>query len=295
MSSEAIATLQGLWKNLTFARVRRTIAREPEDVLWISVPRVIGKSDDGVPIFNEDEYKVPSCQTADIPLKDRWRARVMYSHFYGFTDEGIYLDLAGYHELDFDINLTCDWGMYANHMGGGYNSRPRDGQLIAGIVVNASKGRKFEKWFFVTPELKFMIELVRAGKTDLTQERLARKLLTDDYPDKLWALARLVFFNNVTAFVDQFRGEARPHPCAGEPYGRVHPGGMRYCVSHSGMSLPKNNLFLYVHTLSHRLNSPQWWEEVKRLTDGACDNHVGHGSVCDACDAENRAADPLSD
>ncbi|MBI5794580.1 hypothetical protein HZA87_05905 [Candidatus Uhrbacteria bacterium] len=206
-------------------------------MLWIEIPQVIGRNDDGVPIFNHIEYRIPSSRTADIPSKDRWRARIMWRHFYGFTNEDIFFDLSGYHELDFGINLTCDWGVYANHMGGGYDSRPHEGQLIAGIVVNSPKGKKFQKWFIVTPELKFLIELVHAGKTGLTQERLARKLLTDDCPDKLWALVRLAFFDNVQVFTDQARGVTSVHPCMGELYGRVYPGGRRYSVRHDGMYL----------------------------------------------------------
>ncbi len=290
MSAEAIATLQKLWEKLVIVRVKRTIAREPEDVISIEIPQVIGHSDEGVPIFNGNRSSVLTRRTADIPQKDRWCARIAWRHFYGFTSIGAYFDLAGYHELDFNINLTCDWGMYGNHMGG-HDARPHEGQLIAGIVANSPHGKKLEKWFIVTPELKFLIELVRAGKTELSEERLARKLLTDDFPDKLWALVRLVFFDNVQAFVEQHLGVQSAHPCLGQPYGQVHPGGRRYTVKHVDMSLPMNHPLKFVHILSHRLNSPQWWEEVKRLTDGACDNHVGYGGSCWGCEQERRATD----
>ncbi len=290
MSAEAIATLHGLWEKLTFGRVVRTIAKEPEDVSSIEIPQLIGHSDEGVPIFNHRERIISSNRTADIPREDRWKAKIAWRHFYGFTNERVYFDLNGYHELDFDIECTCDWGGYANHTDGS-SHRPVDGQLIAGTVVNTAKGKKFEKWFIVTPELRFLIEAVRAGKTDLTQERLARKLMTDGFPDKLWALARLAFFDNVQAFVDQHRGIAATHPCHGEPYGAVQPGGKRYVVSHDGMSLPMQPIKL-VHLLSHRLNSPQWWQAVEEIMGEDANNHVGHGGYCAACDAERIAEDP---
>lgn len=284
MSAEAIAKLQRLWEKLVIMRVKRTIAREPEDVSSIEIPQVIGYSDEGVPIFSHRVRFISSNRTADIPREDRWRAKIAWRHFYGFTTENIYFDLAGYHELDFDIECTCDWSGYANHTGG-FDKRPLDGQLIAGIVVNSPRGKKLEKWFVLTPDLRFLIELVRSGKMELTQERMARKLLTDDYPDKLWSLARLVFFDNVQAFVDQHRGIAPAHPCHGEPYGKVYPGGKRYLVKHSGMYLSMQPIKL-VHLLSHRLNSPQWWKAVTEIMGESAKNHVGHGAYCGACDAE---------
>ena len=290
MSAEAIATLQKLWEKLVIVRVKRTIAREPEDVMSIDIPQLIGHNDDGVPIFNGNRKSILTRRTADIPREDRWCARIAWRHYYGFTDDNIYFDLAGYQELDFDIECTCDWSGYGNHTGG-FDKRPVDGQLIAGIVVNSPRGRKFEKWFVVTPELRFLIELVRAGKTDLTEDRLARKLLTDGFPDTLWALVRLVFFDNVESFVGQNPRASPVHPCYGEPYGSVQPGGKRYLVKHVGMYLPMLPL-RYVHQLSHRLKSPQWWKTVVETIGENATDHVDHCGYCAACDAQRMENNP---
>lgn len=287
MSAEAIATLQRLWEKLVIMRVQRTIVREPEDVLSIDVPQIVGESDEGVTLLGHNQYSVPTRRIADIPREDRWRARIAWRHFYGFTEDGIYFDLAGYHELDFDLSATCDWSGCGNHLSG-YDKRPLDGQLIAGIVVNSPKGHKLERWFILTPELKFLIDLVRDGHTELSQERLARKLLTDGFPDTLWALVRLVFFDNVQVFVDQHRGMAPAHPCHGEPYGCVQPGGRRWIVRHEGMYLSMNPPLKLVHTLASHLNSPQWWEEVQRLTTVDERHHVRHGDYCCGCEQERR-------
>lgn len=258
MSAEAIATLRGIWEKLSFGRVKRVIAREPEDILSISIHHDNGHV----------AYSIKSNRTADIPEADRRRARVAWRHYYGFTEEGAYFQKDDYHGLDCDIDLTMDWSQYGNHMGG--YDKPEIGSLICGEVVDTSKGKRFERWFSCRPEFKLLVDIVMNGTT-LTEEELGRQLVTADYPDKYWAIARLVLFDNVEAFVEDIQSldaESRsPHPAYGLPSGAVLPSGEKLIVGHRGMWLSVNAM-MFVHTLSIQLNEPRWWEMWQRLTIG---------------------------
>lgn len=282
MSAEAVAKLRQLWGKLTFARVNRVIAREPEDVLSITV-----HSDDG-----HIAYWVKSNRPSDIPEQDRRRARISWRHYYGFTDEGIYFQKENYHGLDCDIDLSMDWSNYGNHTGG--FDKPKVGSLIGGEVIDTPRGKRFKRWFYCRPEFKLLVDIVLNGTT-LTEEELGRKLVTADYPDKFWAIARLVLFDNVQAFVDNCKPvdwekeDTRPlHPAHGMFSGSVmFPSGERLTVSHRGMFLPKGTVE-FVHNMSYRLNTPRWWEEFKRLSadQGVKHSHPAAGGWCHACEAE---------
>lgn len=285
MSAEAIAIVQKLWEQLVFARVQRTIAREPEDVSWVSLKTLIGHSSEGVPVFNGGTF-VHSGRPSAIPRDELWKYEVVWRHYFGFTTNDTYFQCDGYRELDFAISLTADFGNWGNHTGGGFK-RPKNGDWIAGVVVDTSRGKRFDKWFILTPELRFLIELVRRGRTSLDEASLAKRLLTNGYPDVLWAFARLVMFNNVEAFIDL----KAQHPCYNQPYGETFHNGSQFRVDWSGMYLPMNAPN-YVHTASYRFGTPSWWERYKAAFDGAPPECVGFGGLCDACEAERRAADP---
>lgn len=281
MSAEAVAMLQQLWGKLTFARVNRVIAREPEDVLSITVRRNDGYTD----------YLVRSNRTADIPEQDRQRARIAWRHYFGFTDEGIYFQKDNYHGLDCDISLTMDFSNWGNHTGGW--DKPEVGSLIGGEVVETPKGKRFKRWFDCLPEFKFLVDIILNGTT-LTEDELARKLVTKGYPDKYWAIARLVLFDNVQAFVDELKPvdwekeDTRPlHPAHGMFTGTVMYSGERLTVNHRGMYLPMR-VPQFVHEISYRLNEPRWWEEFKRLAaeQNLEHDHPPHGGLCNACEAE---------
>ncbi len=164
MSAAAIAKVRQLWEKLQFARVTRTVAREPEDVLSIHVHRPSGHEHNGQPYYLGNPEHVRSNRISDVKPEDRPHARVAWRHFYGFTTENIYFQRDNYCELDFDIDLTADFSSWGNHMGG-HDKRPQNGDLIAGTVVNTPQGKRFTKWFILTPQLRFLIELVRAEET----------------------------------------------------------------------------------------------------------------------------------
>ncbi len=285
MSAEAVATLRQFWEKLTFARVGRVIAREPEDVLSVTVYR-----DDG-----HVAYNVKSNRPADIPEKDRLRSRVAWRHYFGFTDDGIYFQKDSNHGLDCDIDLTMDWSNWGNHIGS--FDKPEIDSLIGGEVIDTSKGKRFKRWFDCSPEFKLLVDIVLNGTT-LTEEELGRKLVTADYPDKYWAIARLVLFDNVQAFVenckipDWGKEDMRPpHPAHGMFSGGVmFPSGERLTVTHRGMYLSMSDA-KFVHNISYRLNTPSWWEDFKRLTaeQGVEHDHPATGDRCHACEAERAA------
>ncbi|MFC1629691.1 hypothetical protein ACFL11_00470 [Patescibacteria group bacterium] len=282
MSAEAVATLQRIWGKLTFARVTRVIAREPEDVLSITVHRYDGHTD----------YLVRSRRTADIPEKDRQRTRVAWRHYFGFTDGGIYFQKGDYHGLDCSIDLTMDFSRWGNHNGG--FDKPEVGSLIGGEVIDTPKGKRFKRWFRCLPEFKLLVDIVLNGTT-LTEDELGRKLVTASYPDTYWAIARLVLFDNVQAFVDQLKpvdreNDTRPlHPAHGMFSGSVMYSGKHLTINHRGMWLPEGAA-KYVHEISYRLNESSWWEEFKRLAaeQSLEHNHPLPGGLCNACEIEQR-------
>src|SRR5262245_8797052 len=134
MSAVAIAKLRRAWEKLVFGKVRRTIAREPEDVLSIEIPSIL-TSESGHLLFNHVDYVVKSKRTKDIPKQDLWRARIAWRHYYGFTENGIYFKSDDCLKIDYDIDLTLDFGLrnVANHTEGRFD-KPEDGTLVCGEV-----------------------------------------------------------------------------------------------------------------------------------------------------------------
>ena len=302
MSAEAQAKLACIWKKLHFSTIKRTVAREPEDISSITVyqpadfcypngQRATGHMDNS-PLYRGLK------RLADVPEVDLWRTKISWSHYYGFTDDGIYFQRDGHNLMDFDLDLTLDFGTrYGNHQFGGYH-RPEDGQLICGEVVETPKGKKFIKWFPCDEAFMVLVAAV-LGQIELpTEERLGQLLLTDPYPDMYWAVSRLVLFDDVQAFVNDIRyGEIvrdaymdrlevpdwAKHPGSGRKHGKDG-----YKCSEGGMFLPKGAAE-YVHMISFQLNQPQWWQEFLRLTaeQGVSHSHPSSGGVCDACVSEN--------
>jgi hypothetical protein len=81
MSAKALATLQELWKNLTFATVTRSVAR-PEDIFMTAVMGVLETEDGPVQSYATQRYiKVGAVVTAD----ERPRVKHSYHRFYGFA------------------------------------------------------------------------------------------------------------------------------------------------------------------------------------------------------------------
>lgn len=273
MSAEAIAKVQRLWEKLSFHRVKRVIAREPEDILYIEVTEDTGHSRtlNGIK------------RTQDIPQELRSRAKVVWRHYYGFTEDNVFFHNNDYCELDTDIDLTLEFSGWGNHHSGEFK-QPAIGQLIAGEVIDTEKGKRLHQWFTVDKPLKLLIDLVRAGGTNLSDDYLGRHLVTHGWPDKYWAIARLLFHDNVQAFVDQaLPHEKLPqHPAHGIVTGYTS-SGKPLTVGHRGMWLSQGHL-KWLHVMSYRFE-PKWWEIFKNLT-GATKHELALGDWCAACQAE---------
>jgi hypothetical protein len=290
MSAVAIATLQKLWEKLSFHTITRVIAREPEDVLFISIKYGPFTTEDGCVMYLNNQLTSDFKRWSDVPAGLRERAEVSYRHYYGFTSDNIMFRNDDYVELDLSIDLTCDFSRWGGNHTGGKFKRPRVGQTIAGTTEETPKGRRFKQWFVCSPELRVLIELVKQGHNNLSENELACRMMTNDYPDAYWAIARLVFFDNIQAFVDQCKPEEQnDHPCKGKRYGQYY-GPKQMVINHTGMYLPKGNTAEYVHELSCRLNEPKWWEEFQRLAkeQGVEHDHPVYGGLCHACEAEKQ-------
>lgn len=282
MSAVALANLAKLWGKLRFATVDRVVARDPEDVLSITVHNA-RVSENGNTYLNHTDTSAPRFRrVADIPVELRYRTDVAWRNYYGFTQEGVFFHRDNFIELDTN-HLTLSWGSQS----GGFD-KPRRGDVICGEVGPGPRGMRFVRWFVCSAELKFLIELVRAGQTSLTEAQLASRLVINGYPDQLWALARLLFFDNVHAFVESYLGTDAVHPCFGQPYGKPDPGGKRFTIEHRGMWLACTPA-RFVHVLSRVLEEPQWWSQFKERL-GSTPECVGLGGVCPACQAERDAA-----
>lgn len=267
MSKKAIEKLRMIWKELKFATVGKTIVN-PKDIINITV------------------YENESC----VPLKmysrieevpdDAWKnAAVSYSKFYGFA-QGILFHGNDHNALDIEVNTTLDFSSWWNHKFLG--QPPGKGTIIAGQIVGTPKGKKFTRWFVCTPELKLLIEMVLSGKAKYSETELAEKLITIGYPDTLWAIARLLFFDDVQAFVDELKERCPAHPLKGRVYYRW--GQYRLEVSWNGMYLSKN-VAQFVHELSFNLDEPMWWEEFQKLAkeQELPHSHPAPGGLCRAC------------
>lgn len=277
MSAAAIAKLRGLWEKLSFGKVARVIAREPEDVLFIRTKLPSGNTKD----------LIRSNRTADIPEADRATAEVTWRHYYGFTEEGVYFQRCDCHGIDYDIDLTMTWSGWANHTGGW--DKPAIGSLIYGEIEDGRKGKRFKRWRYCPPGFKKLVDAVMNG-TSATDLELGRELIASDFPDKFWAIARLVLFDNVQAFVDQFKKhDDRPaHPAFGMPTGCIYRGeDLR--VEHRGMRL-NQEAAQFIHNLSFRLEEPEWWDAFKKLMgeQGFVFEHPGLGGFCHACAIKER-------
>lgn len=279
MSAEAVATLRRTWEKLSFARITRVIAREPEDVLSITVHGPNGHR----------EREIESKRTVDIPAKDRSRTRVAWRHYYGFTTGDIYFHSNNYCELDCDIDMTMNFSRWGNHTSGQFE-KPETGSLICGEVGQTPKGKRFNRWFVCNSAFELLYNIVMKG-TSLSDKELGRKLLSGDFPDRYWAIARLVLLDNVQAFVDQLKPYEMlpPHPGHGLPYGKSFYSGEPLVVNHLGME-HGGNTAKFVHEISLMLNEPKWWTEFKRLAEeqGLARSPFCNNS-CGACRAEKIA------
>lgn len=304
MSAYAQDRLRYLWRNLEFFSVGRVQAREPDDVLYIDLRKPpIGIYPDGKPMYDgrlpvDHSYR----RLGDVPAKLRPHARIVWARYHGYTTSGVRFDRDGYHQLDFQVDFTLDFSTYGNHTGSG--DLPEVGQLICGEPATAEDGSPvLRRWFACDEAFQLLVTSVREG-VRYTEAELGHLLLTTGFPDTYFAVARLVFFDNVQAFVDGVR-VGKPSPSVaqlfmGAPatmsaaspdvgrhpaYGATYDGG--WPVDWRGMSLA-TGYAQQVHELSHTLGEPGWWADFLRLAadQGVVHSHPGRGGVCHACIAE---------
>ncbi|WP_435112197.1 hypothetical protein [Nocardiopsis synnemataformans] len=303
MSEYARTRLQKMWSGLEFFTVESIDAREPDDVCYIELRKPpIGTYANGKPMYNDlIPGRHPYKRLQDVPAEHRPHARVVWESFRGRTTDGVAFNQDSHHKLDFtDYTLTFRDPLWSDAT---WISNPPDaGQLICG--VREASGR-LGRWFVCDDAFRLLVEGVRNGPPH-TEQEYAHLLLTDGYPDTYFAVARLVFFDQVQAFVDGIKvGKAAPTtaqlfmgaprtistagPQVGQhpAYGMTYAGG--YKVDWRGMYLG-TDYSQFVHELSHSLGEPAWWDNFLALAadQGVVHSHPSRGGTCQAC----MAADP---
>jgi len=267
LSKKSIEKLRRIWKYLVFAKVTSVIAKD------IDI--------DKITVYENGSCVNPKIynKVRDVPVDDWKNAVISYAKFYGFA-EGILFHSNDFNKLDMEIDMTMEFSTWGNHKG--THEAPKEGMIVAGSVVLTPKGKKFTRWFVCSPQLKLLMDMILTGKVQFSENELSEKLICDRYPDMYWAIARLVLFDNVQAFVDELKEKRPVHPCFGKIYGQW---GLQ--VSWNGMYISKN-VAQYVHELSFHLNESMWWEEFQRLAkeQGLKHNHPGLGGFCVACARE---------
>lgn len=267
MSKEAVKKLRSIWRELEFATVAKVVV-DPKDIINITV-------------YENESCVSPKTYSRMEEVPDElWKdAVISYGKFYGFA-QGIYFSSYDHNALDIEVNSTLDFSSWWNHKFLG--KAPEKGTVIAGWTARTSRGKKFTRWFVCSTELKLLIEMVLSGEVKFTEIELAEKLITKGYPDVLWAIARLLFFDNMQAFVDELKEQQAPHPLYGKVYDKWAQYQIEVCWN--GMYLPKN-VAQFVHELSFNLDEPMWWDEFLRLAkeQKLSHSHPAPGGLCKAC------------
>jgi hypothetical protein len=284
MSANAIAQARQLLEGLHFARVKRTVANE-NDILSIEIPRLL-IDEDGYITRNHTAYRIHSNRLSDIPVNDRWKAKVAWLRYYGFADGDIF-----FHNNDCRALDSYYHSLFRDPMGhedGGFD-KPGKGTLITGKVVEGRKGLKFAWWFVCPPGFYEFTQAILSDSPP-TENDLAGKLLTNGYPDTLWAMARLILYDSVQPFVDQNAEKPEVHPHFGKPYGKPEfTRSAQLRVQWQGMYLG-NSPDVFVHELSTLLE-PSWWETYQELAKQQIPNwrHAGgwHREFCQGCESED--------
>lgn len=185
-------------------------------------------------------------------------------HYFGFTDEGIYLARNSQCGLDFDVDLTCNFSNWLNHQRG---DKPNKGKVVAGIVEETAKGKRFKRWFPASEGWEMFNRCVRLPEPWLIES--TKRELESRYAGAYWGVFRLVFFDDVQAFVDAYKGAG---------FGMLLPMGAAY----------------FVHLLSHTLREPAWWADFYRLAEeqGVAQTHGAFWREPDKCEDCIRISDP---
>lgn len=269
MSQRAIEKLQSMWADLVLVQVKKVVVRE-EDLVTTVVREFRDTPDGPVPTGNTTYYKPGE----PIPADAKDRAEPHYRKYYGFAG-GVFFHSDTNQGLDLDISMTFAPSKWGNHKG---DPLPKPGDLICGEVVDSLNGPRFLHWFICPKPVERLIRMVTEGKAPSDAE-LAELLYCEGHPDKIWAIARLLFHDNVQPFVRMFHENGDPHPCDG----KLLPGTLYRCC-HSGMWLTMSP-DKFVHLMSYILDEPSWWDEFK----ASCETKPHHqsGDWCEACAHEN--------
>ena len=283
MNTQALATLQDMWKDLTFHTVDTVTARQPQDVLSINIrQRMNANYPDGKPMYNGWDH-TPHKTMADVPPEQREDADIWWKDWNATTTDGTTFTMRTHNRLDFQITPDLTWRTDVDT----YFGLPEPGTTICGIT----DGHTLTKWFAVDPPLKLLIAAVQAGRIDHTEDELARLMLSHDagYPDTYFAIARLLFFDNIQAFIDDLihpyptHHSARNRTLSTHPaHGTTYAGGWK--VDWKGMWLP-DSADMYLHNLAYTLGQPQWWETFQDMCEdqGVYYDHEYPGRYCRAC------------
>lgn len=261
MSSYAIEKLQRIWGKLEFARIERVIAREPEDILSITIydyKKICHGFWD-----RQEVGRIEPRRLTNIPDEDRWCTEATWHHYHGFTHDGIYFQKSGCHNLDVDLFYTLDFGLAGNHCDVGWQ-KPKPGSWIAGLTVMTPEGKKFDQWFVCSPEFLALYTAVMNGKAPSKLDDFARKLVTDDtaWHDTYIAIAALVLYDDVKFFVDMLDHYTKVHPCNNQPFGQkfliAAKKTTRNRVWWGHLHVPHYDASTYVHSMAYLLE-PNWW------------------------------------
>lgn len=275
--NKALEKLQNMWSGLVFAKVTNVVAR-PEDIVG-SLVREFIRTDDG-PVLSRTTGRW--LRPGESPSADEAsRVEHNYAKFHGFASRNIFFHSSANRGLDLDIDITMTWSKYGNHKATGH--APKPGDVVCGDVEQTAKGLRFAHWFVCQKPVERLIHMVQSGES-LPDEELAECLYEGDggFPDRLWAIARLVFHGNAQAFMREHgarenRTVRDPHPCRGKKL-----PGWDYRCRNDGMYLPVSP-DEFVHKLGHALDEPAWWHEFTAAHE-IVKHHVS-GGFCVACKA----------
>ena len=297
MSNQALQNLRVLWQNLVVEEIAQS-HHEPKDVISVMVGY------DPWRPFTEDPKCVEYQQWRNIGTRPEDasglpadRVEVHYQSFFGFTKSGTYFHYDQQHWMDFrtptlELLPALNWPP---------PGKPEPGDLIVGQVLEQAGGKAFIRWSRCSQQLAQLIRLIRQPRSSLAESEndLAKLLITDEFytrdtlarqADTYWAIARLVLLDNLKAFADNdLTFSERPeHPCAGQPYGRLH-GPVPRTVHHRGMELSGGG-GRFVHQLGHVLQEPEWWPRFKQLLEVEQPSWSTSHHDCPACSVDSRRA-----
>lgn len=204
-------------------------------------------------LWQDLRFFVVDHTVAHEPVSEQDRER---RSFHGFTADGIPFDSDRHRTLSFDGGGDPP----LQFVPGGaqpISESPAPGQLICGVVEDTAEGRRLSRWFVCDEAFRLLVQIVREGNTH-SEDELGRLLRTTGFRDTYWAVARLVFFDDVQAFVD--------------------------CIGTGGTMSIGFGFSRFVHELAHLLDM-SWWEAFEQLAieQGVLHGHPGRNGDCHAC------------